>query len=244
MGDELDRYYTDPRLARAILLTLSLTTSFPKTIRVTEPCAGDGAFLSQASALGWEPVGGCDVDPDSPAILNGWAEKSSLADWRPPQCDLMVTNIPYTDYLTRLQELREAGRRAGARVTATIARLTAQEHFLFDPGLRSHLIFQTRQRATWRGPGGEAVAKGVLLKQEEEWRLRHQAWEAAMQGYREGEGRRPREPKRPTLKAPPSDTAGIIVCAWVGSHQPLLTEIRPMPDWRPKGRSRAARDEG
>ena len=71
MGDELDRYYTDPLLARAILLTLSLTTSFPKTIRVAEPCAGDGVFLSQAGALGWEPVGGCDVDPDSPAVLNG-----------------------------------------------------------------------------------------------------------------------------------------------------------------------------
>ena len=156
--DPLDRYYTPPELAEACVRWLR--THWLRE-RLYDPCAGGGAWLDAARRVSPElEVGGRDIDPEAPAVLDGRAELGSLAEWRPSgkPC-LVATNPPYgqvDDWIEILLDHLHAERVSGV---ALLMRLTAIE-WLMDMDTRPDDLVVSSQRARWGGPGGAQYASG------------------------------------------------------------------------------------
>lgn len=92
MRDKLDRYYTDPRVARTCVDVIMNTSAvrIPERYRgalFIEPSSGGGAFLD---ALG-EPAYAYDIDPEAVTVKDG---RAVCMDW----LDVPVLPGTETDY--------------------------------------------------------------------------------------------------------------------------------------------------
>lgn len=91
--DELDRYYTRPELADAIVSRINL----PRKSRVLEPHAGAGAFVRALQTRGHDVIAN-DADPEAEGLA--MASSHSVGDFLEMQrpmgrLDAIVGNPPY-----------------------------------------------------------------------------------------------------------------------------------------------------
>ena len=192
--DPLDRFYTPPPLAEACLRWL--TEHLGAGGHLYEPAAGGGAWMAAADALGWT-VEGCDIDPEAPAVVEGWAVLSPMDAWTPRSGPgWWITNPPYGPVDAWIELLRARAAARGDHGVALLMRLTAIE-WLMSMEDRPHFLGTTDQRARWGGVGGEKYTSG--------------------------------------------DSCGAVLAVWRGPEmlrQGEATRCWPIPEWRPRGRTR------
>lgn len=176
--DELDRYYTDPRLARACVDMAARCMQWADEDEIADPCAGDGAFTEAIQALrrdrGWSvtPVPACDIDPGVRYPYPEHLDICDVRDWQPHlhvkhgRIDHIIANPFYGDPRTCAGIFRALQRRSKAKTLALLMRGSAIER-LVDSDDPPSLIAVSSMRPLWGGPGGSmfrsADSIGVAL---------------------------------------------------------------------------------
>lgn len=157
--DDFDRFYTPRPLWRAFISQVG--EHYPLPHLVIDPCAGDGRMADtiQEEWNGYVPTQEGDAEPRNERI-----EKKDFFGWNivVPNGDRvwLMTNPPYKGL--EVKDFLRFALRSRLSNVALLLRLTAIE-WVTEPieGLIPDMIFITRQRPTWEGPGGVA-----LLEQE------------------------------------------------------------------------------
>lgn len=160
--DHLDRYYTPPALAEALVDLLPIQ----QTDRVLEPSAGGGAFV-RAALQATPDVVALDIDPRSPGRHTPGAS-GILCDflrYNPPEAqrpDWIIGNPPYQD---AEDHVRHALRVTRGRV-AFLLRLAFLEsarryHLWQEQQLRE--LFVLAERPSFSGDGSTDSAAYALF---------------------------------------------------------------------------------
>ena len=147
MPEDLDRYYTPPALARALVQVLA-DQHWGEPPDVLEPHAGGCAFLDALEEHGCTVIA-ADVDPHSLAVVQAGALcREFLQEWDPkcPRPSWIVGNPPYG-------EAEEHTRHALRTATIGVAFL-----------LRLGMLESRKRIPFWRGPGSCLEAVHVLAQ--------------------------------------------------------------------------------
>lgn len=161
--DPLDRYYTPVDVAQAVCRRWAWAL---KGRRVVDPFAGGGAWLEAATAAGASSVGGCDLDPGAPVVLDGRAVLGDGVDFTEGLTggEVIATNPPFAvmgPAVSAALRAWECGRVSAVIVLGRLTQLEgvsrAEAYQRLPP---SHLVIPAR-RMRWEGPAGEMMAGGT-----------------------------------------------------------------------------------
>lgn len=149
-GEKLGRYYTDHRVASAVVNALPLEAG----MRVLEPSAGGGAFLEAiydrcAKEAKFVYLHACDVDPTAPSMIgDGHLYRRHVGDFLAPlpegwdDFDMVIGNPPYS-------VTPDGAKRSVEVATDHVDRALqiSKRHVVFV--LRLGFLGWTRKRALW-----------------------------------------------------------------------------------------------
>lgn len=160
--DALGRYYTPDAV------TLALLTRWRSVVagrRVVDPFAGGGSWLRAALAVGAASVGGCDMDPAAPTVLDGRAVLGDGFEYVATLNggEVVATNPPFSEFNRAQKAILSAWYEGRVSAVILLGRLTMLE------GLGRRTLYRqwmpcegvtSGRRLRWEGPGGDALADG------------------------------------------------------------------------------------